>query len=136
MSLHHYVTGFPPWFKPPSGMLKVAYDKHALAESCFDRYGKLPTPDALDLGAFQVVEIEVNDRWPRGSSQRVIKLVLRGPCDPKRDVVYVVRYIANRPTVVTIWANLKSDQHKTLRKDKYRAADLPKFKPLASLADP
>lgn len=134
MSLHHYTTGFPPWFKPPTGQLKVQYHEHALAASVMDRYGRLPCPDVLDLKAFQVVEIETNDRWPRGPTQRVTKYVLRGACDAQRDVVYVVKYIDNRPTVITMWCNLKSDQHKTLRKDKYRGNALPRFPSLAKLA--
>lgn len=131
MSLHHYQTGFPPWFQAPRGKLKVKYQLHAVAEGTHDRNGKLPMPDVLELGAFQVVEIEVNDRWPRGAEQRIVKMVLRGTADANRDVVYVVRYIDNRPTVITMWCNLKSDQHATLRRDKYRASVLPKFKPLA-----
>lgn len=132
-ALYHYLTGFPGWFGKDdlNRVIEPTYAPHALVEASMDRYGPIECPAKLDLGKFNLIEIAVDLDWPRvGHTRRVTKIVMRGPLeggpkDAKRDLVFVMRYGRDgKPCIITLWSNLKTDQHKTLRKDRYRATEV------------
>lgn len=121
--LYHYLMGWPIGVNVASltvGTLKPDYAPHAIQEALCDRYGSVPCPAEIDLTKCMVIELAVDPSWPR-CPRKVTKVVYRTGLDARRDMVFVVRWKGSRPTIVTVWSNLKTDKHATLRRDKYRA---------------
>ena len=85
---------------------------HAKRAAQDDRYGKVTLPSKLTVKGKEIVEAEV-------VNGEVTKIVVRTPHDAKRDAVYVLIPNYERATVKTVWFNLVSDKHKTLKKDCY-----------------
>jgi hypothetical protein len=111
--LYHVDLGLPEHYRHPAAMVNVDYSGHALSEARRDRYGLIPCPTALDLSAMRTIEVEMS----RG---RVCKIVVRGPLDVTRDVVYVlIPRVGTAWFVKTVWVNVKSDRHRTLDKSRY-----------------
>jgi hypothetical protein len=112
--LYHRDIGLPAGMAALwQGMLDLSYGHHAQSESSLDRYGKLPTFPAVEFEAGDVVEIEVR-------AGEAVKAVLRVPLDDSRDLVYVLlRPVAGRSFVKTVWFNEARDSHRTLDRSKY-----------------
>lgn len=87
---------------------------HALKAAASDRYGKLDIPAAVTFRGSDVVEAEVN-------SGKVTKLVVRVSYDATRDAIYVFG-LENGVFLKTVWFNLKTDRHATLRRELYAKA--------------
>jgi DNA polymerase/3'-5' exonuclease PolX len=115
MIIYHYTLGFPKGFNPDVGTIPLKYTRHAVEASQNDKYGPIKLPGALDTGAAKCIEVYLD-------GGRVQKLVYRmpqlGPCD----LVLVVVPDGGAFKVLTVWKNLKSDQHETLQVGKYTRA--------------
>lgn len=113
--LYHRFLGLPPeaaklWV----GQLNLYYSAHAQKAATEDRYGKVPLFSSVLFEEGDVIEVEVKDG-------RVIKAVLRVPYDDHRDLVFaILRPDGVAAYVKTVWFNLASDAHKTLRRELYR----------------
>ena len=86
---------------------------HAKRAAREDRYGFLTIPEKIRFDGKDVVEAEFEDG-------KLKKLVVRLPYDARRDAVYVFNVADG--LLKTVWANLKSDLHFTLKKELYKAA--------------
>ena len=69
-------------------------------------------PESITFEGADVVEAEFE-------SGKLQKLVVRLPYDSRRDAIYVFNVDG---TLKTVWANLKSDRHASLKKELYKAA--------------
>lgn len=112
--LYHRDLGLPAGCAPLwAGMLDLSYGHHAQSESSLDRYGKLPLFPAVEFEAGDVVEVQIANGEP-------VKAVLRVPLDDSKDLVYVLlRPVAGRAFVKTVWFNEARDSHRTLDRSKY-----------------
>ena len=110
-TLYHPEVFLPDWFEMPSGVVVLEYSRHALKAAKDDRYGHISLPTRLDLSDFALVELGA-------SGKRTSKIVVRGRYDETRDIVLV---LCPGPIyfVKTVWFNLSTDNHKTLRKGRY-----------------
>lgn len=104
-------TGVPDatFHEVPRGALR--YSRHARDEGVRDRYGAVHDLPPKLTQEFRVVEaVYVNGR--------PVKKVIRGPVkgSPEKDLVLVV--LLEDLYVKTVWINLKSDSHKTLKRDR------------------
>lgn len=86
--------------------------EHAKQAARNDRYGAITIPAQISFEGKDVVEAEfVNGK--------LSKIVVRLPYDGTRDAIYVCNIDG---LLRTVWFNLKSDKHKTLKKELYKAA--------------
>lgn len=111
--LYHKDIGFPDDVNLPRGFSPVVhlrYGGHAREESLVDKYGKLELPRAIDVRKVELFEIGV-------TGNVVTKMAVRLSYDEKKDLVIVFK--PSDGFVKTVWANLKTDQHKTLNRAKY-----------------
>lgn len=101
-------------FMPKLNLSKVdmvmSYTYHAINAAKTDRYGEIELPEAINMADYEVVELEVVKNIP-------FKVTIRGHYDTRRDLVMVVLLRDNR--VKTVWSNLKSDRHRTLKANNY-----------------
>lgn len=110
--LYHKEIGFPDGIRMPAGfnpVVRLSYSGHAQAEAN-DRYGQLKLPSVIDVRKADVVEMGV-------TGKTVTKIVARMPYDNEKDIVIV--FLPDSGRVKTVWANLKTDKHKTLDRSKY-----------------
>ena len=77
-----------------------------------DRYGAIAIPAQIAFNGADVVEAEF-------VGGKLEKVVVRLPYDSTRDAIYVCK---TDGTLKTVWSNLKSDSHKTLKKHLYLPA--------------
>lgn len=111
--LYHKDIGFPDDVNLPRGfspVVQLRYGGHAREESLVDRYGELKLPRAIDVRKGEIFEIGV-------TGTTVTKMAVRLSYDEKKDIVIV--FIPSTGFVKTVWANLKTDQHKTLNRARY-----------------
>ena len=87
--------------------------EHAKKAALSDRNGMLTIPEKIRFDGKDVVEAEFEDG-------KLKKLVVRIAYDATRDAVYVF----NVPDGLlrTVWLNLSTDRHATLKKELYKAA--------------
>lgn len=110
--LYHKEIGFPANLRMPPNfnpIVRLSYSAHA-QEEANDRYGQLKLPAVIDVRKADVVEMGV-------TGMTVTKIVARMPYDNDKDIVIV--FLPDSGRVKTVWANLKSDKHKTLDRSKY-----------------
>lgn len=115
--LYHKEIGLPagavnPWCDLD---LELVYSEHAKKAADDDRYGSVPRLDIAGFAPHEVVEVQVENGQP-------VKAVLRIPCDnrPGLDMVLVIlRPEAGKALVKTVWFNIRSDKHFTLRRQIY-----------------
>lgn len=93
------------------GRVSVKYSKHALNAATEDCYGNLTPylPDYIDFDAAEIVEVEVCEGL-------IVKRVVR--ISVTEDLALVLAVQADG-LVRTVWANLHSDNHVTLRKGNF-----------------
>lgn len=119
--LYHKDIGFPKDVVMPRGFtpkMYLNYGGHARYEAMADRYGQMKLPKMVDITKGQIIEIGVTNQMTGNQYEKVVtKMVVRFPYDDKKDLVIVIMI----PTgfVKTVWANLKTDSHKTLDRSKY-----------------
>ncbi len=111
--LYHREKGFPQNVNLPRGfspIVRLRYGGHARQEAMADRYGNLKLPDVIDVRKGDIFEIGV-------TGNTVTKMAVRMPYDDKIDLVVV--FMPSDGFVKTVWANTKSDTHKTINLSKY-----------------
>lgn len=91
----------------------LEYTTHAKEEAQKDRYGLIELPLKIDFNKATLIEAEAfgNDKMLVCTKQ-----VWRVSLDSKRDLCVVV---TREGRVKTVWVNLSSDKHITLKSDKY-----------------
>ena len=105
----------------PRGVIRPVYTEHAVRACITDRYGQVKHPETVDLAdpAADIFEVELCRHELSGRAY-IGKLLVRIPYDELFDLTLV---LAMRPggngTVKTLWLNLRSDQHSTLRPGAY-----------------
>ena len=112
MDLYHYTLGFPHKFNPNVGTVQLTYTRHAIQAATTDRYGAIQLPASLKTGSAVCIEVGL-------INHQVAKLVYRMHYSSALDLCIVV--VPNGPNfrVLTVWLNLKADQHETLNTEKY-----------------
>ncbi len=108
---YHKDIGFPAWFKKPTCTFRPHYTAHAVEAAQDDGYGPIAVPETIDLTRFEVIEMTV-----AAGTRRVVKMLIRGQHDGRRDIVMPVTADGR---VKTVWANLRTDIHRTLDRSKY-----------------
>lgn len=92
--------------------VRLAYSNHALQQALVDRYGPISSLPQMFLALdWSLVEAEVEDG-------AVVKFVARRPLNSRLDLVVVIIPDVRRPGgwfVKTVWQNLHSDNHASLR---------------------
>ena len=96
-----------PKLNVPTVDIILSYTYHALDAAKTDRYGVIELPESINLADYEIVELEIADGKPR-------KILIRGHYDSSRDLTMAILLRDNR--VLTVWSNLKGDDHKSLRK--------------------
>lgn len=87
--------------------IKFSFSYHARSECRNDRYGFIIPPTSVKIEAAKVVELESTDG-------KVSKVTYRQALDGNRDIVLV--FMPNG-FVKTLWVNLSSDKHYTLKRE-------------------
>jgi hypothetical protein len=112
--LYHKDVGFPKGLNGNVGVVSLRYSHHALEAAANDRYGRIVLPETLDTNKATLIEVEV---W----AGRVTKAVYRTTADYQKDLILVIIPENNGGFVKTVWCNLKTDKHKSLRKHLYNS---------------
>lgn len=111
----HKDIGFPPSYRPPSGVREVTYSRHAQTEAEADRYGAIPKMTHVNLDQMELIELKVNAK-----TKQVYRFLYRGKLDEDRDVCVVLQPLGNnKMMVVTNWINERNDAHRSLRREEY-----------------
>lgn len=110
-TLYHPEVYLPRWFTMPTGRVTLDYTRHALRAAKSDRYGEVPIFETVNLDNLSLVEMGA-------VGKTVTKIVVRGGYDTLRDHVLVL-IPGEVYTVKTVWYNLRTDNHRTLRRDRY-----------------
>lgn len=100
----------------PIGRYNLLLSNHAKHASSSDRYGEITIPEFITIKLEDIFEVEV-------VGNRVTKFVVRSAYNAKHDICIVI--VPTTPVegrVKTVWLNKKSDNHKTLDKNKYCGA--------------
>ena len=111
--LYHKDIGFPEGIKMPDGfnpVIRLRYGNHARQEAFEEKYGVLNLPQMIDIRKADVFEMGVTGRT-------VTKIVCRIPHDDQNDIILAI--MPDSGFVKTVWANRKTDQHKTLNRSRY-----------------
>ena len=93
----------------------LTHTRHAQKAALEDRYGRVTLPAVLTIGKGEIVEAEVTNGF-------LTKLVVRQSLDLKRDAIYVIIPMGAHATLKTVWCNLKTDKHRTLKRHLYAKA--------------
>lgn len=112
-NLYHREIYMPKGVLALAGVnVKLKVSEHAKRAARNDRYGQIEIPAEITFNGSDVVEAEfVNGK--------LAKVVVRLPYDSTRDAIFVCLIDG---TLKTVWFNLRSDSHKTLRKELYKSA--------------
>jgi hypothetical protein len=111
--LYHKDIGFPDDINMPRGfnpVMRLSYGNHARQAAFEEKYGVLNLPQVVDVRKVNIFEVGV-------TGKTVTKLAFRMPHDELNDIVIVVT--PHNGFVKTVWANRKTDTHKTLDRSKY-----------------
>lgn len=109
MALYHKDIFLP--LSLPAGTMTLTYTTHAKEAAVSDWNGVVPMPAEINLSDFILIEAEIENGLK--------KILIRGHMDNKTDMCFVIIPNGNGGTVKTVWANRKSDKHKTLDASKY-----------------
>lgn len=100
----------------PIGRYNLLASNHAKQAATNDRYGSITIPEVITINVADIFEVEV-------IGNRVTKFVVRTSYNAKHDIcVVIVPVTPYEGRVKTVWLNSKSDNHKTLDKNKYCGA--------------
>ncbi len=86
--------------------------RHATEAALSDRYGRIQIPSHITFRGSDVVEAET-------VNGALSKVVVRKSYDATRDAIFAIGIDKGQTFLKTVWFNLKSDSHKTLRKEMY-----------------
>jgi hypothetical protein len=106
MKTYHYTLGFPKESPRPKGHTKLKYSLHAIEQANRKNIQSLPV---FLTWSFQLIELTLDHGV-------LIKSVVRVPHTETEDLVLVV---SANGTVITLWHNSRSDNHRTLNTSKY-----------------
>lgn len=109
--LFHKDVGMPRSVATPIYTGVLRYGHHARAEAKKDRYGEIKLPEKINFDVAVLIEAEYDS-----DLERCVKQVWRQPLDERRDIVIVINPDG---FVKTVWINLRSDKHRTLRRENY-----------------
>ncbi len=112
MNKYHKDIGFPKFYIKPQGGTYLVWTYHAIEASVTDQYGAIPQLEYINLSDFEVIEIETE-----GLS--VVKYLVRGRLDDYRDMILALIPRDGEYVVKTVWSNIDTDEHKTLRTEVY-----------------
>lgn len=99
-----------------AGTFKLSYSRHAIEASKSDKYGSICLPESISINNDDIIEAEIE-------SGCVVKLVARCSYDSYRDIIIV--FMPNKSNLVkTVWLNLKSDNHNTLKRYNYISKEM------------
>jgi len=99
----------PRGFQP---VISLRYGDHAREEGMKEKYGILTLPKRIDLRTVDMFEVGTQP-----GSMVINKVCVRMPHDDEKDIIIVISLPSG--FVKTVWANLKSDKHKTLNAANY-----------------
>jgi subtilisin-like proprotein convertase family protein len=109
--LFHREVFMPPKIAGlPNTVIEVIPTAHALKAATGDRYGAIEVPNKITFSGKDIVEAEVLER-------RLVKVLIRLDYDATRDLLIALTIPEGRAK--TVWFNLKSDKHSTLRREIY-----------------
>lgn len=111
--LYHKEKGYPDNLVLPRGfspVIQLRYGSHARLEAMQDRYGDIQLPRSIDIRTGDIFEIGV-------TGNTVTKMGVRFHYDDKLDLILIISPADG--FVRTVWANEKTDTHKTLNLSKY-----------------
>ena len=116
MALYHKEVYWPKRIekKLPFGVIELVYTNHAIKEANSDRYGNIQLPNSVDMSSVSFFEAEEKDR-----NNRLDKVVFRVKMNQDADLIVVGIPQGKRLVVKTVWLNVNSDSHATLRKERY-----------------
>lgn len=109
--LYHHDVYMPKGYELPIFEGRLRYGPHARNAAATDRYGVIELPTWFSAAGSQLIEVEYDEEL-----QLVIKQVWRQPLDDTRDIVLVM---GRGGFVKTVWANLRTDVHRSLKKSRY-----------------
>lgn len=101
--------------KLPALTLTLNYGPHARRAAADDQYTDLTRylPETIELGAVQVIELDTFENI--AGKEVVEKLLVRFSIGDGLDLCLVILRNPHDWFVKTVWANLTSDTHRTLR---------------------
>lgn len=112
MSLYHTEVFVPATLKLPNGTFSLEYSSHAIEQSYRHRE-RLDLPKFIDTRKATPIEIEADNQ------NRIQKILYRMELNKDKDIIVVVIPMQRMWLVKTVWANLKTDNHKTLDTSRY-----------------
>lgn len=118
---YHKDVWFPPTLTLPRGftpVISLTYGSHAREEAMAEKYGLLNLPRRIDVRKAEIFEVATDD-----DSNVINKMCVRMPHDDKKDIIIVI--MVPQGFVKTVWANLKTDRHRTLNRANYVNPDTP-----------
>lgn len=114
MRVYHCDVRMPDNFVPPTHRVNLIWTKHAINARWDDRYGHIPQFESIPLHNFKVIEVTLDN------NDDIVKYVVRGHFSKDIDIVFVLIPTDTDTWVCkTVWANERSDTHKTLDKSRY-----------------
>lgn len=121
--LYHREIGIPAdaaraWVAPE--FLQMVYSEHALRASEDDRYGRVPLYREMAFAPEELVEVEYRDGKPVKAVFRTPLEDIAGKCSPFDLVIVMLPPEGGKVFVKTVWYNLRTDAHRTLRRYLYQ----------------
>lgn len=114
MRLYHKDLGFPVGASAPAGRFSIEYTRHARTEATKDRYAVIRLPGSVLLDGSETFELELDGRGIP------VKAVVRLAYDAVHDLCLVLRPSGvGRVVCVTVWLNVRNDNHATLKFGRY-----------------
>jgi len=107
----HADVCMPESMRVPIHTGRLRYGHHAREESQKDRFGSFKLPEQINFDEARLIEAEYDS-----DAEACVKQVWRQPLDDRRDIVLVVK---PGGFVKTVWINLRTDSHNTLRRENY-----------------
>lgn len=90
----------------------LRHTKHAIKAANSDRYGVIQLPPVISFNGMEIIEIEHDGK-------KCVKAVVREVGQEKNRVFVVVPETLGLWTLKTVWYNLASDKHSTLKRHLY-----------------
>src|ERR1700759_1712875 len=113
--LYHCLFDYPKSLELKEAyIITPKYSNHSLQAAKDDRYGIIKLPETVTFSQRNIIEVETSNDID------VDKVLVRIPYNKELDLCLVILLKTN--IVKSLWANLKTDTHKTLNKQKYNKA--------------
>ena len=117
--LFHKEIGLPKTISAFIGKpFKLEYTYHAKMACLNDRYGVIDKPPFhILIKKENIIEVETLSNF------QIEKIVVRQDYDKDYDLVLALVFEDGMARVKTVWKNVKSDGHATLRRELYKTLD-------------